>query len=67
MFRGNKRKDIFIDKEDKREMKEFIHCSNMYEEKNLLEIKESGFEKCQKNRPLDNISHYKVRIRRYII
>ena len=59
MFRGNKRKDIFIDEEDKREMKEFIHYSNMYEEKNFLEIKESGLKKCQKNRPLDNYENIK--------
>jgi len=41
MLRGNERKDIFIDEEDKREMKEFIHYSNKYEEKNFLEMKET--------------------------
>jgi len=41
MLRSNERKDIFIDKEDKREMKEFIHYSNKYEEKNFLEMKET--------------------------
>jgi hypothetical protein len=54
MLQGNKRKDIFIDEEDKREVKEFFHYSIKYEEKNFLEMKESGLEKCQKNRPLDN-------------
>ncbi|MBA7532314.1 hypothetical protein ES705_24540 [subsurface metagenome] len=41
MLRGNERKDIFIDEEDKREMKEFIHYSNKHEEKNFLEMKET--------------------------
>jgi len=41
MLRGNERKDIFIDEEDKREMKEFIHYINKYEEKNFLEMKET--------------------------
>jgi len=41
MLRGNERKDIFIDEEDKREMKKFIHYSNKYEEKNFLEMKET--------------------------
>ena len=40
MLRGNERKDIFIDEDDKREIKEFIHYSNKYEDMNFLEMKE---------------------------
>jgi len=39
MLRDNERKDIFIDEEDKRAIKEFINYSNKYEEKSFLEIK----------------------------
>jgi len=41
MLRGNERKDTFIDEEDKRALKEFIHYSSKYEEKNFLEMKET--------------------------
>ena len=40
MLRGNERKDIFINEDDKREIKEFIHYSNKYEDMNFLEMKE---------------------------
>jgi len=41
MLRGNERKDIFINGEHKRALKEFIHYSNKYEEENFLEMKET--------------------------
>ena len=41
VLRSNERKDIFIDEEDKRALKKFIHYSNKYEEKNFLEMKET--------------------------
>lgn len=39
MLRDNERKDIFIDEEDKRAIKEFINYRNKYKEKNFLEMK----------------------------
>ncbi|MHC2994870.1 MAG: hypothetical protein IBV53_05150 [Candidatus Atribacteria bacterium] len=39
MLRDNERKDIFIDEEDKRAIKEFINYRNKYIEKNFLEMK----------------------------
>ena len=41
MLNDNERKDIIIDEEDKRVIKEFISYSNKYEEKSFLEMKKN--------------------------